>query len=330
MPRVSINLVTWNGEKYIENCLNSIFRQTFSDFSLVLIDNGSNDKTLELIAERFPHLPIVKHKENLGFARAYNQTIHWSRTEYVLCLNQDVVLEPNYLEELVRFMDEHPQAGSVNGKILRMADNENTKYIDSVGLKIYKSYRVIDRGAGEVDAGQYDAVEEVFGISAAVPFYRRIALDSVAFEKEYFDEDFFSYKEDVDLAHRLRLAGWTSWLVPSAVAYHDRSVKTPANKMTKMEIARNRQRKSRFANFYSYRNHLYFIIKNIPRFNFSFVWPVFWYEAMKGVYVVFCETRNLRAWSDVIKNWKRLKTKRNAIRQNIKINPEDISEWMNQ
>ena len=82
MNKFSIGLVTWNGEKYIENCLNSVFGQTFKDFSIVIIDNGSTDQTLELLNERFPHLPVVKHKENLGFAKAYNQTIHWSKSEY--------------------------------------------------------------------------------------------------------------------------------------------------------------------------------------------------------------------------------------------------------
>ena len=100
MSKVSINLITWNGERYVENCLRSVLNQEFKDFSVIIIDNGSNDQTLELINERYPHLKIIKHKENLGFAKAHNQAIHWTKSDYVVCLNQDVVLEKDFLQKL--------------------------------------------------------------------------------------------------------------------------------------------------------------------------------------------------------------------------------------
>jgi GT2 family glycosyltransferase len=328
MSKVSISLVTWNGEKYIENCLNSVFNQTFKDFSVVLIDNGSHDQTLELLAERFPQLKVVRHKENIGFSKAYNQTIHWSKSEYVLCLNQDVVLEPTFLAEAVKFLDEHPLTGSIAGKIYRLQDNQKTKYIDSVGLRILKNYRVLDIGTGELDDGQYDIAKEVFGVSGAVPVYRRKALDEIAFEKEYFDEDFFSYKEDVDLSHRLILSGWECWRVPTVVAYHDRTVTIPTNKLTKLEIARNRKHKSRFANFHSYRNHLFFIYKNLPKFSLRFLWPIFWYELLKFFYVFFRETKNMKAWSNFFQLYHQLKLKRTFIQKNRKLKDEELATWL--
>ncbi|MBI5076799.1 glycosyltransferase family 2 protein, partial [Candidatus Falkowbacteria bacterium] len=241
MPRVSINLVTWNGERYIENCLRSVLNQTFRDFSIIIIDNGSTDQTLELISERFPHLNVIKHKENLGFAKAHNQAIHWTGSDYILCLNQDVVLDQNFLQAMVLLMDSRPLCGAVTGKILRLQDDQETKYIDSAGLKISKGYRVMDSGSAEIDEGQYDIIEEVFGVSGAVPLYRRKALEEISFQKEFFDESFFSYKEDVDLSARLRIAGWQIWRAPGAVAYHDRTVTVPLSKETKMLIIKNRR-----------------------------------------------------------------------------------------
>lgn len=323
MPRVSINLVTWNGAKYIDACLRSVENQTFKDFSVIIIDNGSTDETLELLNERYPQLKVIKHKENLGFAKAHNQAIHWTKSEYLVCLNQDVVLTPDFLEKLVDFMDKKPMAGVATGKILRLQEDQQTKYIDSLGLKIFKSFRVVDLGSGEMDEGQHDVIDEVFGVSGAVPFFRRQALEEMIYQQEFFDESFFSYKEDVDLAFRLRLAGWQAWKLPQAVAHHDRTVTTPANKMTKLLVAKNRRKKSRFANYYSYRNHLYFLIKCLPQINLS----VLFYELTKLFYLLFFEFRTLRAWRDVWRNRKQLCAKRKVIWKNKKVEVAELERW---
>ncbi|MFH0988005.1 MAG: glycosyltransferase family 2 protein [Parcubacteria group bacterium] len=327
MPRVSINLVTWNGSRHIEACLRSVLNQTFKDFSLLIIDNGSSDNTLEIINERYPHLSVVRHKENIGFCAGHNQALHWSRSDYAVCLNQDVVLDANFLAVLVDFMDSHPMAGSATGKVLRLQDGEPTKYIDSVGLRLFKNYRVADIGAGEVDDGQYDLLNEVFGPSGAVPFYRRKALEEVMYNQEYFDQDFFFYKEDADLAHRLRYAGWESWRVSGAVAYHERSAKEGKVATSNIDIARNRKHKSRFVNFYSYRNHLYFLIKNLPGWKFVSVPSLFWYEFRKLGYSLIMEPRNLRAWWDVIRLRKTLLAKREFIMKNAKVDLAAIAGW---
>ena len=161
MAKVSVNLVTWNGERYILDCLDHLFKQTFEDFSILIIDNGSSDKTLELINEKYPHLKVVKHRENHGFAKAHNQAIHWSSSDYVLMLNQDIILQPHFLENLVKFMDAHPEAGSVTGKLLSWHHQQKTNYIDTVGTIVYKSLRVVDEGSGELDQGQFDKEKEM-------------------------------------------------------------------------------------------------------------------------------------------------------------------------
>ena len=324
MPKVSVNLVTWNGERFIEDCLFSVLAQTFTDFSIVIIDNGSTDRTVELINERFPHLKVVQHKNNLGFAKAHNQAIHWSRSEYVICLNQDVILEPDFLARLVEFMDAHPEAGSVTGKIFRWQDKEKTRYIDSLGLAIQRNYRVSDIAAGKVDEGQFDRPSQVFGASGCVPFYRRSALETVMFSNEYFDESFFSYKEDIDLAHRLFSAGWAAWFVPAAVAYHSRTIGAKPGRQNLKQLYAERRRRNRRANYWSYRNHWYFILKNLPKFNWHFLAPVLGYEMGKFLFTLFFETANLRAFIDLLSHRRELASKRAFILKNRKVNAEAL------
>ena len=323
MSKVSVNLITWNGEKYILDCLKSLFNQTFEDFNLLIIDNGSTDETLALINEKYPHLKIVAHKDNHGFAKAHNQAIHWTRSEYVLVLNQDIILEPKFLEHLTSFMDSHPEAGAATGKLLRGQEQQKTNYIDSVGLSIYKNHRIVDMGSGELDKGQFDEEEEIFGVSGAAPMYRRRALEQTAENGQFFDEDFFIYKEDVDLAYRLRWRGWKSFLVPKARAYHDRSVSGPAKALTNKQTMRDRKHKSKFANFYSYRNHLYMLTKNAPKFGVRIIF----YELKKIIYILFAEQGTLKGFREYRKNKKIFLEKRKKIMDNKKVDAKDIEKW---
>ena len=302
--------------------------QTFKDFEILVIDNNSTDETVTLINDYFPQLKVVRNRENLGFARGHNQAIHWSQSEYVVALNQDVVWAPDFLEKLVAFMDTHPQAGAVTGKIYSLRDGQQTNYLDSLGLKIFKNHRVIEIGHGEMDSGQYDSLKEVFGVSGAIPMYRRSALKSVEYEKQFFDEDFFSYKEDVDLAYRLRYAGWKAYCVPAARAWHHRSAKGPSNEMSKIQVAQNRKMKSRLTNYWSYRNHFYLLIKNLPEFSFKYLWPVFWYEVIKFFYVLFREPWNLKVLSEARRNRPKFLVKRKFIMDNRKIKLEEIDNWL--
>lgn len=325
--KVSVNLVTWNGARYILDCLQSVFAQTYTDFSVLIIDNNSTDETVAIINEQYPHLQIVQNRENFGFAKAHNQAIHWSKSEYVLVLNQDVILEPGYIENLVAFLDKFPDVGACTGKIYRFESDQKTKYIDTVGLQLMKNFRVVDRGAGEVDEGQYDVTEEVFGVSGAIPLYRRVALQSVQEGKFFFDEDFGSYKEDVDLAFRLRYAGWKAYMVPAAIAYHERTVAAPLKEMTRRMMVTSRKQHSSFSKFYSYRNHWYVILKNIPEKSLHYRWPIFWYEVMKFLYILFAEPRLLKVVGEVWRNRKKFDTKRQLIVSKRKIQPTDIDTW---
>lgn len=332
--KVAIGIVTYNARNYLPFCLNSIQEQTFKDYQILIIDNGSSDDTIAYLNEKFPHYKVVSHKENLGFSQAFNQIISWTKSEYVFCVNQDTVLAKDYIAKAVEFLDQHQDAGGVSGKLLRwiFQDDVKTKIIDSVGQQIFKNHKVTDKGAGEVDTGQYDKVEEVFGISGALPIYRRNALDSVALKNkhgkyEYFDENYFSYKEDVDLAWRMRLVDWKLYCVPQALAYHDRSIAS-TDMQTDWQIATAHRKKNKLINFLSYRNHLLTIYKNEFRVN---LWGTFFqtlpYEIKKFMFMKLFNRINNKKFRNFRQLLPLMKHKRIQVQKMTKIRAKEISKW---
>lgn len=340
MSKVSIHLITWNGEKYLAECLNSILEQTFKDYLLIIIDNGSVDKTLPIIEQHFVPLfgekiRLIKNKENLGFARAHNQAILWTDSDYVLVLNQDVILEKNFLEELIKFTDQQKNVGSVTGKILRwdfelaedLKNSQKTDIIDSLGLKIFKSQRVIDIGSGLKDTGEFNEAKEIFGISATCALYQRQALKDIRYEDEFFDNDFFSYKEDVDLAYRLRWRGWLSFYQPKAVAYHKRSARSQ-EKISFFTSLKLRKNKARFINYHSYKNHFFVLKKNLSsRIFWRYFVYIFFYEIKKFLYLLLFEWSTLAGLKEYFAKKKKMKEKRKFIMKNRLIKDEEMRKW---
>lgn len=341
MSKISIHLVTWNGERYIKECLNSILGQSFKDYLLLIIDNGSVDNTIKIIEEEF--LPVfgekirfVKNKENLGFAKAQNQALLWTDTDYVLMLNQDVILEPDFLVQVLEFVAKNEKVGSVNGKVLRwefeqegdLIKSEKSDIIDSLGLKIFKNQRVIDVAAGEQDKGQYQEAKEIFGTSACVAFYARQALADVRYKDEFFDNDFFSYKEDVDLAYRLRWRGWTSYYLPFALAYHKRSAKSQIQGkfFSKVNLRKN---KTKFINYHSYKNHLFILKKDLSSSIFwRYFLNIFFYEFKKIIYLLFFERSTLASLPEYFSKAKKIREKRKYIMANRLVKDEEIRKWL--
>lgn len=257
---VTISLLTWNGQKYLPWLLKSLSEQSFVDWELLVLDNASTDGSIDIIREYYPQARIIRQKQNIGFAKGHNLLINWSNSDYILVLNQDVILEPNYLRELVDFLQSNKNAASCAGKLMYWDFDKGlkTKTIDSYGLKINKQREVKDNYQGQAEFSINN--QEVFGLSATATLYRRQALDIVAGQPvgnhlQYFDEDFFAYKEDIDLAWRLRLFAWENWLIGTTKGYHHRSVAKHQN------IRESRQHRG-LANKLSYRNHLMLIYKN--------------------------------------------------------------------
>lgn len=216
---VSIVIVTWNSAATLEECFRSIHEQTYTEIELIVVDNGSCDDTLRIVDAG--QAKIIANNSNLGFSKANNQGIRIAQGEYILFLNADASLDPDFVSILARTLAEDPSLGSACGKIYRNR-NGSKRIIDSAGL-LMQDWRFLplDRGSGKEDSGQFDGSAYVFGVPGAACLYRRTALDNVRLCEEYFDEDFFAFYEDVDLAWRVRNAGWRSVCVTKALAFHN-------------------------------------------------------------------------------------------------------------
>jgi GT2 family glycosyltransferase len=231
-PLVTVSLVTYNGMHWLPGCLASLERQTLRDFELLVLDNASTDGSLDWLRERAAHLPrmsVESSATNLGFAAGQNLNIYRARGEFVCLLNQDVELDEQFLERALAGFAGGARVAAVQGKLLRLLpDGTRSDVIDSTGLDMHRSRRVVSRGQGRSDSQRWAVAGPVWGVDGPAPVYRKQALVDVeeprtAGGHEILDEDFFMYKEDVDLAWRLRRSGWRSWYQPSAVAWHGRT-----------------------------------------------------------------------------------------------------------
>jgi GT2 family glycosyltransferase len=241
--KVSVIILNWNGKRFLEDCLTSLAAQTFLNFEIVLVENGSTDGSAEFVRERYSWVKQLVLDQNLGFSGGNNQGLAVCRGEYIVTLNNDTRVETTFLAELVAAADADPGIGMVAAKMLNFYD---TGRIDSVGIRATTAGLGVNRGVGEADRGQYDTPEEVFGACAGAALYRRAMLDEVGF----FDAEFFAYYEDTDLAWRARLAGWRCMTAPRAVVYHVHSATSG--------------RMSPFTVYQVQRNKWYTIIKNWP------------------------------------------------------------------
>jgi len=343
MTKVSIQIVTYNSLKFLGENLRSIFSQTFKDFSVLVIDNGSRDGTAKYLRENFPQVKLILNSKNLGFSFAHNQGIKFTRTPYILVANPDIILEKDFLAELVRMIESKKEIGMVSGKFLKVkfGDQEikeliKTNILDTTGLKIFKSRRIINRGEGEKDLGQYNKIEEVFGFSGTCVLYRREAIEDVKipvvsrrglkFRKEYFDEDFFAYKEDIDLAWRFRLRGWKAIYVPQAVGYHFRTL----SGKSELKLADLKKRKiPSFLSFLSYRNHLWTLLKNDFLENFLLHFPfIFFHQLAKEIYLFLTQPFTLIKGSfSFWRGFKKMYKKRRYLLQRAKVKPKEIRKW---
>lgn len=250
---VAVVIVTWNSAEVLGACLDSVAATTPPPTQLVVVDNASADESRAVVAEFANSHPalitkLLANQTNRGFAPAANQGIAASSTPFVALVNPDLRLEPSTLAALVRSLEDGPPEVAVAGaKLLRASGDElsATDVIDSAGIVMTRDGRHFDRGAGEVDHGQFDREEDVFGITGALAVFRRTAIEHARVDGQVFDEDFFAYREDADLAWRLRGFGYRARYVPTAVAYHRRSV-TPQRRRSLSAIVNRHSVKNRF------------------------------------------------------------------------------------
>jgi GT2 family glycosyltransferase len=251
---VSVLITTFNSATFLQQCLESVFQQSYHSIEIIVVDNASDDGT-RAILQRFPRVRVFYNDSNTGFAAAQNQAAHAANGEWLLSLNPDVILDTNFLSELVRTGEQDSRLGTVCGKLLRWNPNveqQLTNTIDSTGIYFRPDLRHLDRGAEQLDTGQYDRDEYVFGATGAAALYRRTMLNDIAVEGEYFDEQFFAYREDADLAWRSQLMGWQCVYTAKAVGWHVRQVTPERRKQLPHEI-----------NWHSIKNRFLMRAKNI-------------------------------------------------------------------
>ncbi|MDO8842202.1 glycosyltransferase family 2 protein [Methanocalculus sp.] len=238
---ISVIIVNFNGRDYLELCLSSLALQTFRDYEVIVIDNASSDGSVEYLKAHFPDVILVRATENLGFAGGVNAGIRVASGEYIMTLNNDTRIDPDCLFHLMEVMEPDDSVGMTAGKMLFF-----DRRINSTGICISRSGAAWDRGMYEEDMGQYDRIEEVFGPCAGAALYRRQMLEEVGL----FDEDFFLYMEDVDLAFRARLLGWKCVYTPYAHVYHIHGGTAGVG--------------SDLAVYYGNRNVLWYVLKDFP------------------------------------------------------------------
>ncbi|HSR89187.1 MAG TPA: glycosyltransferase family 2 protein [Candidatus Udaeobacter sp.] len=340
--KLSVNLVVWNGAKYIPYLFDSLRKQIFKDWNILIVDNNSQDNTVELIKKELSNFAvpyrIIENKENKGFAGGHNQAFKISDSEYVLLLNQDMYLEPDCLEKVVLFLDKNSEAASVSPRLMKWnfnqaisnLQNSFTDQIDALGLKVYRSRRVVEQYTqqnwSELKNKFFSNTLPVFGVSGALPVFRSTALKSMAYQDgNIFDESYHSYKEDVDLAFRLASSGYKSYVLLDAVAYHDRSAAGPKQSDDASALL-NKKKQSEFVKYHSYKNHLMTLCKNEYWQNVILDFPwILWYELKKFAYFLLFDQKVFAGLKEIF--GKDLAKKRMLIKSLRKINWQEMRKW---
>lgn len=313
-PLVSIGIVSWNSADVIEACVRSVRALDHAAVELRVLDNASADDTWARLERITPPEERRRSTVNLGFSAAHNRLIEETSGVYYLALNPDVVLTPGFVTALVQTCEASPRVGSATGKLLRFGTPD---VIDSTGIEMLVSQRHVDRGADEPDRGQYDAPGPVFGVSGAAGFYRRAMLLETRVGRECFDEDFFAYREDADLAWRAQLMGWQAVYEPRAVARHGRRV-TPERRGA-LPPAINR---------YSVRNRFLLRLKNQTWGHArAFALPTLARDLQVVGYVVVSEWSSLPALWDVVRLLPRMVIKRRSIMARRRASDGDVARW---
>jgi GT2 family glycosyltransferase len=216
---VTLVVLNYNGRELLPVILGSVDAQSARDFAVHVIDDGSTDDSLAYLAERWPQVTVLPSEVNIGVAGSLARAIATAETEYVGLLNNDLELDPGWLDAMLAALEQHPAAASADGKMLNFHRRDE---IDGAGDLMGRNGYARRRGQGERDEGQYDEPGEVFSATGGGALYRRAAFELVG----PFDRQLGAYYEDVDWGFRARLLGMTARYVPTAVSYHMGSATT--------------------------------------------------------------------------------------------------------
>jgi len=243
-PLVSIIIVNWNGIVHLPDCLDSLAAQTFRDFEVVLVDNGSRDDSVSFVRAHYSWVSVVPLPENVGFASGNNRGLEHASGKYIVTLNNDTRAEIDWLDNLVKAADADPTAGMIGCRICSFS---NPDTIDSIGMGICPDG--MSRGMFRNKHWSTVSLPEVMEVlfpSACAALYKREMIEEIGF----FDDDFFAYAEDSDLGLRGRVSGWGAILATQAVVYHKYSQTSGILSPFKVYLVE--------------RNHYWVVCKNFP------------------------------------------------------------------
>lgn len=273
--KVSIIIPNWNGRFLLEDCLRSLLKQSFKDFEVVVVDNGSTDSSSEYIHSNFPHVRTVNLDKNYGFAKAVNEGVKASNAEYVVFLNNDTSVDKIWLKNLVECANNHPEVISVNSKLLNFYDK---KIIDGVGISVNEVGQAKSIGWQERNSRQYSKENYIFGATGGASLFRRKDFIKVGF----LDENFFMYSEEVDFAFRAQFLGYRSIFCPTAIIFHKHKA-TSRNYPNHIE-------------YWQFRNMTQTIIKDFPTSVLLKKWR--WLKIILiHINTIFYQLRNGYWWS---------------------------------
>lgn len=251
--KVTVVIVNWNAGDILARCISHLLAQTLPPSRILLIDNGSSDKSVEPLLD-LPGVEVHRLGHNFGFAGGNNRALEMCDTQYVALLNPDAFAEPDWLEKLVKAADAHPEVAAFGSRQMVYGE-ANT--VDGLGDVYHASGSVWRGGHGQLMLDAALESNEIFSPCAGAALYRRDVLNKVG----GFDEDFFCYMEDVDLGFRIRLAGYRAMYVPDAVVQHVGSATTGGQR-------------SDFSVYHGHRNLVWTFVKNMPGSLFWLLLPL--------------------------------------------------------
>ncbi|HMR55167.1 MAG TPA: glycosyltransferase family 2 protein [Candidatus Doudnabacteria bacterium] len=329
MPKVALIQVIYNSLKYIPKVFPTVLAQSHSDCDFYVVVAANDDGGKEYIQKHYPQVKIIDPGYNIGFSRGHNELFSSIDADFFQLINPDLVVTPTFVEEMLKpFADE--KVGAVSGKILRydFEKDEPTNFIDTTGVVIAKSGRGRDRGQHELDEGQFDRLTNIIAVSGAAAMYRKTALEDVKYLRadgrtEYFDEDFHSYWEDVDLSWRIINRAWKIRFAPDAVAYHGRAASSSKGGYKKVFsfIKHHRAIPERIRKL-NYKNHLFLYIKNSPHWYWQFFTREFFYNC----YVLILETSTLKVLPQFFRKLPTMWRKRKYIQRHRKISVDQMEK----
>lgn len=245
MYDVSVVIPNYNGIKYLEHCLEALGKQRGVAFEAIIVDNCSQDGSAREAAEKFPQYAYLYLDQNYGFCRAVNEGIRRAEAPFVVLLNNDTEVEPDFLQNLLERIRQDEKIFSVEARMMKYHDRER---IDSAGTS-YSALGWASANGKDQKAERFLTSRSVFAACAGAAIYRKALFDEIG----YFDEAHFAYLEDIDVGYRAKIYGYRNVYEPSAVVYHVGS-------------GTSGSRHNEFKVKYSSRNNVYLIYKNMPLF----------------------------------------------------------------